>query len=148
MTTQKLKKCLVSKEQANLILDQVRVGVLYPTHIINHALTITGDLNGQQLQKNKLQNNIGGIQNNGIWCLHRETDSKDVYETWILCLHIGHNCDFIRYVCVEAMKWIDLKTLLKIAMMELQNTKSKTHTRLKVDITNHKCNHFAKKLNI
>ena len=81
MTTQKLKKCLVSKEQANLILDQVRVGVLYPTHIINHALTITGDLNGQQLQKNKLQNNIGGIQNYGVWCLHRETDSKDVYET-------------------------------------------------------------------
>ena len=64
------------KEQANLILDQVRVGVLYPTHIINHALTITGDLNGKILQ-----NNIGGIQNNGIWCLHRETDSKDVYET-------------------------------------------------------------------
>ena len=136
------------KQQANLILDQVRVGVLYPTHIINHALTITGDLNGQQLQKNKLQNNIGGIQNNGVWCLHRETDSKDVYETWILCLHIGHHCDFIRYVCLETMKWIDLKTLLKIAMMQLQNTNSKAHTRLKVDITNYKCNHFAKKLNI
>ena len=81
MTTQKLKKCLVSKEQANLILDQVRVGVLYPTHIINHALTITGDLNGQQLQNNKLQNDIRSIQDDGIWCLHRETDSKDVYET-------------------------------------------------------------------
>ena len=66
----------LSKQQANLILDQVRVGVLYPTHIINHALTITGDLNGKILQ-----NNIGGIQNNGVWCLHRETDSKDVYET-------------------------------------------------------------------
>ena len=69
------------KEQANLILDQVRVGVLYPTHIINHALTITGDLNGQQLQNNKLQNDIRSIQNNGVWSLHRETDSKDVYET-------------------------------------------------------------------
>ena len=69
------------KEQANLILDQVRVGVLYPTHIINHALTITGDLNGQQLQKNKLQNDIRSIQDDGVWSLHRETDSKDVYET-------------------------------------------------------------------
>ena len=69
------------KQQANLILDQVRVGVLYPTHIINHALTITGDLNGQQLQKNKLQNDIRSIQDDGVWCLHRETDSKDVYET-------------------------------------------------------------------
>ena len=64
------------KQQANLILDQVRVGVLYPTHIINHALTITGDLNGKILQ-----NNIRGIQNNGVLCLHREKDSKDVYET-------------------------------------------------------------------
>ena len=71
----------MSKEQANLILDQVRVGVLYPTHIINHALTITGDLNGQQLQKNKLQNDIRSIQDDGVWCLHRETDSKDVYKT-------------------------------------------------------------------
>ena len=69
------------KQQANLILDQVRVGVLYPTHIINHALTITGDLNGQQLQKNKLQNDIRSIQDDGVWSLHRETDSKDVYET-------------------------------------------------------------------
>ena len=66
----------MTKQEANLILDQVRVGVLYPTHIINHALTITGDLNGKILQ-----NNIGGIQDDGIWCLHRETDSKDVYET-------------------------------------------------------------------
>jgi hypothetical protein len=70
----------MSKQEANLILDQVKVGVLYPTYIINHALTITGDLNEQKLQNNKLQNNIGGIQNNGIWCLHRETDSQDVYE--------------------------------------------------------------------
>ncbi|CAB4127948.1 hypothetical protein UFOVP106_22 [uncultured Caudovirales phage] len=71
----------MSKQKANLILNEVKIGIPHPTHIINHALTITGDLNGQQLQKNKLQNNIGGIQNNGIWCLHRETDSKDVYET-------------------------------------------------------------------
>ena len=71
----------LSKQQANLILDQVRVGIVHPLYIINLALTITGDLNGQQFQKNKLQNNIGGIQNNGVWCLHRETDSKDVYET-------------------------------------------------------------------
>ena len=67
---------LMPRQKANLILDQVRVGVLYPTHIINHALTITGDLNGKILQ-----NNIRGIQDDGIWCLHRETDSKDVYET-------------------------------------------------------------------
>ena len=69
------------KQQANLILDQVRVGVLYPTHIINQALTVTGDLNGQQLQNNKLQNDIRSIQDDGVWSLHRETDSKDVYET-------------------------------------------------------------------
>ena len=81
MATYQCQLGMQTKQEANLILDQVRVGVLYPTHIINHALTITGDLNGQQLQNNKLQNNIGGIQNNGIWCLHRETDSKDVYET-------------------------------------------------------------------
>ena len=80
MTTQKLKKCLVSKEQANLILDQVRVGVLYPTHIINHALTVTGDLNGQQLQNNKLQNNIRSIQDDGVWSLHRETSGENVYK--------------------------------------------------------------------
>ena len=71
----------MTRDQANLILDQVRVGIVHPLYIINLALTITGDLNGQQFQKNKLQNNIGGIQNNGVWCLHRETDSKDVYET-------------------------------------------------------------------
>ena len=71
----------MSKQQANLILNEVKIGIPHPAHIINQALTVTGDLNGQQLQNNKLQNNIGGIQNNGIWCLHRETDSKDVYET-------------------------------------------------------------------
>jgi len=68
------------KEQANLILDQVRVGVLYPTHIINHALTITGDLNGQQLQNNKLQNDIRSIQDDGVWSLHRETSGENVYK--------------------------------------------------------------------
>ena len=70
----------MSKEQANLILDQVRVGVLYPTHIINHALTITGDLNGQQLQNNKLQNDIRSIQDDGVWSLHRETSGENVYK--------------------------------------------------------------------
>ena len=68
------------KQQANLILDQVRVGVLYPTHIINHALTITGDLNGQQLQNNKLQNDIRSIQDDGVWSLHRETSGENVYK--------------------------------------------------------------------
>ena len=68
------------KQEANLILDQVRVGVLYPTHIINHALTITGDLNGQQLQNNKLQNNIRSIQDDGVWSLHRETSGENVYK--------------------------------------------------------------------
>ena len=68
------------KQQANLILDQVKVGVLYPTHIINHALTITGDLNGQQLQNNKLQNNIRSIQDDGVWSLHRETSGENVYK--------------------------------------------------------------------
>ena len=70
----------LSKQQANLILDQVRVGVLYPTHIINHALTITGDLNGQQLQNNKLQDNIRSIQDDGVWSLHRETSGENVYK--------------------------------------------------------------------
>ena len=70
----------MSKQEANLILDQVRVGVLYPTHIINHALTITGDLNGQQLQNNKLQNNIRSIQDDGVWSLHRETSGENVYK--------------------------------------------------------------------
>ena len=71
----------MSKQQANLILNEVKIGIPHPTHIINQALTITGDLNGQQLQNNKLQDNIRSIQDDGIWCLHRETDSKDVYET-------------------------------------------------------------------
>ena len=70
----------MTKQEANLILDQVRVGVLYPTHIINHALTITGDLNGQQLQNNKLQNNIRSIQDDGVWSLHRETSGENVYK--------------------------------------------------------------------
>ena len=137
------------KEQANLILDQVRVGVPYPTHIINQALTITGDINAKILSTKVSQNNERSIpQYRGVWGGDREVDSQDVYDTWILCLHIGHHCDFIRYVCLETMKWIDLKTLLKIAMMQLQNTNYKAPTRLKVDITNQKCNHFAKKLNI
>jgi len=71
---------LMPRQKANLILDQVRVGVLYPTHIINHALTITGDLNGQQLQNNKLQNDIRSIQDDGVWSLHRETSGENVYK--------------------------------------------------------------------
>ena len=70
----------MTKQEANLILDQVRVGVLYPTHIINQALTITGDLNGQQLQNNKLQNDIRSIQDDGVWSLHRETSGENVYK--------------------------------------------------------------------
>jgi hypothetical protein len=34
----------MTKDQANLILDQVRVGIVHPLYIINLALTITGDL--------------------------------------------------------------------------------------------------------
>jgi hypothetical protein len=34
----------MTKQQANLILDQVRVGIVHPLYIINLALTITGDL--------------------------------------------------------------------------------------------------------
>jgi len=34
----------MTKYQANLILDQVRVGIHHPIYIINLALTITGDL--------------------------------------------------------------------------------------------------------
>lgn len=34
----------MTREQANLILDQVKVGIYHPTYIINLALTITGDL--------------------------------------------------------------------------------------------------------
>ena len=35
---------IMTKDQANLILDQVRVGIVHPLYIINLALTITGDL--------------------------------------------------------------------------------------------------------
>ena len=64
------------KEQANLILDQVRVGVPYPTHIINQALTITGDLNG------KIPQNFerGIPQNRGVWGGDREANSQNVYK--------------------------------------------------------------------
>jgi len=34
----------MSKEQAKRILDGVKAGVFYPTHIINYALHVTGDL--------------------------------------------------------------------------------------------------------
>jgi len=67
----------MTKDQANLILDQVRVGIQYPAHIINQALTITGDLNGKIPQNNERRIS----EYYGIWGLHRETDSQDVYET-------------------------------------------------------------------
>ena len=34
----------MSKQEANLILDQVKIGIPHPSHIINQALIITGDL--------------------------------------------------------------------------------------------------------
>ena len=34
----------MSRQEANLILDQVKIGIPYPPHIINQALIITGDL--------------------------------------------------------------------------------------------------------
>jgi hypothetical protein len=34
----------MTREEANLILDQVKVGIIHPSYIINLALTITGDL--------------------------------------------------------------------------------------------------------
>ena len=66
----------MTKEQANLILDQVRVGVPYPKHIINQALTITGDINGKISQNN--ERSIP--QYYGVWGLHRETNPQDVYK--------------------------------------------------------------------
>jgi hypothetical protein len=64
------------KEQANLILDQVKVGVPYPAHIINQALTITGDINGQILQNN--QRRIPEYY--GVWGMYRETNRENVYK--------------------------------------------------------------------
>jgi hypothetical protein len=34
----------MTKQEANLILDQVKVGIPHPLHIINQALITTGDL--------------------------------------------------------------------------------------------------------
>jgi hypothetical protein len=34
----------MTKQEANLILDQVKIGIPHPSHIINQALIITGDL--------------------------------------------------------------------------------------------------------
>ena len=34
----------MSRQEANLILDQVKVGIPYPIYIINQALITTGDL--------------------------------------------------------------------------------------------------------
>ena len=35
---------ILSKLEANLILDEVKVGIPHPQHIINQALIATGDL--------------------------------------------------------------------------------------------------------
>lgn len=34
----------LSKYQANRILDLVKAGILFPTHVVNLALSATGDL--------------------------------------------------------------------------------------------------------
>ena len=34
----------MTKQEANLILDQVKIGIPHSLHIINQALIITGDL--------------------------------------------------------------------------------------------------------
>ena len=34
----------MTKQEANLILDQIKVGIPYPIYIINQALITTGDL--------------------------------------------------------------------------------------------------------
>lgn len=34
----------MTRQEANLILDEVKVGIPHPTHIINQALIATGDL--------------------------------------------------------------------------------------------------------
>jgi hypothetical protein len=34
----------MTKQEANFILDQVKVGIPHPPHIINQALITTGDL--------------------------------------------------------------------------------------------------------
>jgi hypothetical protein len=39
-----MAKQLMSRQQANLILDQIKVGIHHPLYIVNLALTITGDL--------------------------------------------------------------------------------------------------------
>ena len=44
MIGQKSKELQVSKHEANLILDQVKVGISHPIYIINQALIVTGDL--------------------------------------------------------------------------------------------------------
>jgi hypothetical protein len=34
----------MTKQEANLILDEVKIGITHPQHIINQALIATGDL--------------------------------------------------------------------------------------------------------
>ena len=80
MATYQCQLGMQTKQQANLILNEVKIGIPHPVHIINQALTVTGDLNGQQLQNNKLQNDIRSIQDDGVWSLHRETSGENVYK--------------------------------------------------------------------
>ena len=80
MATYQCQLGMQTKQQANLILNEVKIGIPHPVHIINQALTVTGDLNGQQLQNNKLQDNIRSIQDDGVWSLHRETSGENVYK--------------------------------------------------------------------
>ena len=87
------------KEQANLILDQVKVGVPYPHHIINQALTVTGDLNGKISQN--IERSIP--QYYGVWGLHRETNSQDVYKGWDMRVLNRSDRYFIRYVYLETL---------------------------------------------
>jgi hypothetical protein len=35
---------VMTKQEANQILDEVKVGIPHPTHLINQALITTGDL--------------------------------------------------------------------------------------------------------
>lgn len=37
----------VTHEQAMALLDRVREGALYPAHVVDFALTLTGDLSGE-----------------------------------------------------------------------------------------------------
>ena len=108
------------KEQANLILDQVKVGVPYPAHIINQALTITGDINGQILSRQVLQNNTGSIpQYRGVWGGDRETIGENVYKGWNMRVLNRSDRDFIRHVYLETV--MDAAKIFKQSEEATQN---------------------------